>query len=234
MVTPTTPQGKAYKTIQAARKSLREQRTKTSESFAFNQKLGCEATEHLRNLYKGRGVKTIDTDPSFVYYRNLIERITHCHNRRHFDETFAKIVSEFRTQLGAKPSGDGAKFLGVLEGRLTEQLQKYFGQYQRDLKMEEELRKKEAEFLENFEDNRLPGYDIPPLPAPFEFSPEDAEMPRIPGRVSSLPAASAICGAPCVGHGREGKPCGVHLGSDCVCQYHGARTQSPSILAATV
>jgi hypothetical protein len=129
---PVTKPGKDYKAIRDLRGELTAQRSKTVELFNYNQKLGDEAVSHLEGIYKARGVKSYKSDPGFVYYKDLIGRMTHCHTRSCYTESIAKIVSDFKTGLGSKPTGDAVKLLNILEGRMANQLQNYCVEYHKD------------------------------------------------------------------------------------------------------
>ncbi len=223
-----TPQGKAYEAIIDTRKKLTAQRRKTRDMFNSNQLLRKEAVGYLKGIYTTRGVTGYRSDPGYTYYREFMERVTHCHNREYLKGTLQQLFSNLISQFGNKPSGDAAKLKTLLEGRLQAQLEKYFGQYQADVKLEEKLQKLETEFLEKYEENELPPYQAPTRPEPFNVIDDDYDMPALPSTSSSASDSETIelCGAPCTGHGREGKPCEKHLGSDGVCQYHGARESS--------
>jgi hypothetical protein len=218
-IIPTTGVARDYQAIKTQRGVVEKKRATTLEWNSKVNTLRKEGVKHLRDLFRERGVTNPATHPSFDYYRNLLDRISHVHSRTALGE-FAKILSNLTKAIGGG-KGAAARFKSLLEGRFSKALERYAREYQLDKKQEEKLREMERKFLDKHPEFNLPSHRIKSRPAPFDYDSVIMDMPPIPKK--SAPAAPRTCLAPCTGHGIEGKPCQVNVGNDGVCQHHGTR-----------
>jgi hypothetical protein len=221
--TATTAEARDYKPISDLRKTFKEERSKTNALFKSSRETGEEMKKHLNTLYKERLGPGYATDPGLAYYKELIDRMTHCHRQSYLDETIPKVISEFMTGFGSKPTGVAAKLLNLLEGKFPENIRRYFRQYEKDEKLEKQLEKKESDFLEKHD--TLPLFHLPKRPDPFKFIDDDSAMPDFPKHKGSLPASgtSSVCGAPRTGHGHEKEPCQNPVCGGAHCWHHGGK-----------
>ncbi len=177
---PATAIARDYQSIVDLRAQLKKERQKTCEMFKSNQVTAQEVVERLTRSATGRFGKGYESDPRLAYYKDLVWRMAHCHQRRYFTESAAKVNSEFLEK--------GLSTKGLLEGTMGKKLEQYYIQYKKDVALEEKLRKQEADFLEEHgERPPSPRYKIPDRPKPFEFIPDDGHPPDM---FEPLPDAS--------------------------------------------